>query len=237
MSTAASSFRTGNRILDGLPADEAKFLLCRAEPVAQPSGFEIYRQNGAMPHVYFPTRGVYSFVVVSRNGQRTEAATVGNEGLVGLAVYLGLDQSAQQAIVQVPCNALRVPAEVFRRAVEQSEILDRILLRYIAFTLRYANQTIACNALHSVEQRACRWLLMAHDRAEADEFQLTQEFLAQMLAVRRQSVSAVAGALQKRGLLTYARGTVRVLDRPGLESTACECYHVIQEYYERIMLG
>lgn len=235
MSTAPNSFRTGNRILDRLPPHEAERLLVEAETVSQPSGLEIYRQNGDMPHVYFPLRGVYSFVVVSPDGHCTEAATVGNEGFVGLPVYLGLDFSIQQAIVQVPCDALRLPADSFRRLVREHRSLEQLVLRYIAFSLRYANQTIACNALHTVEQRACRWLLMAHDRAEADEFFLTQEFLSQMLAVRRQSVSVVAGTLQKGGLITYNRGTVRILDRAGLTETACECHGVIREYYDRIM--
>jgi CRP-like cAMP-binding protein len=235
MLPASIPVRTGNRILDRLPPNEAELMLRHAETVDQPSGLEIYPPNGPMPHVYFPIRGVYSFVVVSREGHRTEAATVGNEGIVGLNAYLGLEHNSQQVIVQVPCQALRVPTDTFRRAVKQSESLDRMLLRYIAFSLRYANQTIACNALHSVEERACRWLLMAHDRADAAEFHLTQEFLSQMLAVRRQSISIVAGALQKQGMITYTRGLVRVLDRKQLEDKACECYHVIREYYERIM--
>lgn len=235
MSTALNPVRTGNRLLDRLPPAEAERLLRRAEHVRQPSGLEIYRQNGEMPHVYFPIRGVYSIVVVSRDGQATEAATIGNEGMVGLPVYLGLTFSVQQAIVQVPCEALRVPAEPFRKFAREAAAIEHVIMRYIAFSLRYANQTIACNALHSVEERACRWLLMAHDRAEADEFYLTQEFLAQMLAVRRQSISVVAGALQKQGLIAYNRGNVRILDRKALEGTACECYSVIRECYDRVM--
>src|SRR5262249_20728414 len=140
-----------------------------------------------------------------------------------------------RAVSQVAGHALRMPASTFLQELRQGGALDRLLRRYIAYSLRYAYQTVLCNALHSVEQRMCRWLLMTHDRVQENVFHLKQEFLAEMLGVRRQTVTVIAGALQKRAMISYRRGVMRILDRQGLQKTSCECYQTSQAYYERIV--
>jgi CRP-like cAMP-binding protein len=169
------------------------------------------------------------------NGQEVEAGTIGNEGMVGLSVAHGLDFSPTKAISQISGEGLRVPAPAFLKAMKSGGTLEWLLMRYTAYSLRYANQTIACNLLHSVEQRMCRWLLMCHDRVAKDEFALTHEFLAEMLGVRRQTVTAIAGMLQTSSIISYRRGRLRILNRKKLEITSCECYEVTKGFYHRIM--
>jgi CRP-like cAMP-binding protein len=227
--------RTGNRLLDRLPEDEYKRLLPLWEEVSLPQGYELCKQDGAMSHVYFPTGGVCSVVSVSEEGKVVEAATVGNEGMVGIPVILGLDFSPIQAISQVSGKGLRIRSPVFLEAIRPHGPLDRLLRRYLAFALRSAHQTIACNTLHALEERMCRWLLMTHDRVGQGKFVLTQEFLAEMLGVRRQSVTVIAGTLQTAGFISYRRGTMRIINRAGLEDGSCECYETTRRYYDWIV--
>jgi CRP-like cAMP-binding protein len=227
--------RTGNRLLDRLPEDVCKRLSSVLEPMSLPHGEELCRQDGPMTYVYFPTIGVCSVVSVTDDGKIVEAATVGNEGMIGIPVVLGLEFNPSKAISQVSGRALRVRVPAFLQALEPGGALDRLLRRYIAYSLRYSYQGVACNALHSVEERMCKWLLMTHDRVGQAEFVLTQEFLAEMLGVRRQSVSIVAGTLQAAGFLNYRRGHMKIINREGLEDASCECYETLRSYYERIM--
>ena len=164
-----------------------------------------------------------------------EAGTVGNEGMIGLPVALGLDFSPIRAISQISGDGLRIPVPAFKKAMKPGGALDRLVRRYTAFSLRYANQMVACNLLHSVEKRMCRWLLMSHDRVEKDEFLLTHEFLAEMLGVRRQTVTVIAGTLRTASLITYRRGVIRIVNRHKLEAASCECYGVTETFYDRIM--
>src|SRR5262249_10900271 len=157
-------------------------------------------------------------VSATDEGELVEAATVGNEGMIGIPVILGLDFSPSTAISQVSGKALRMSAPAFLQALEPRSGLDWLLRRYIAFSLSYAHQTVLCNALHSVEERMCRWLLMTHDRVGQTEFMLKHEFLAEMLAVRRQTVTVIAGTLQTAGFLSYRRGLMKILNREGLEA-------------------
>jgi CRP-like cAMP-binding protein len=226
---------TGNRLLDRLPETEHNRLLPSWESVSLPHGAEVCRQNGAMSHVYFPTSGMCSVVGVTDEGKVVETATVGNEGMIGIPVILGLDFSPSTAISQVSGKGLRMPAPSFLRAMQQANTLDKLLRRFIAFSLRYAYQTVVCNAQHSVEERMCRWLLLTQDRVGKEEFVLTQEFLAEMLAVRRQTVTVFAGTLQAAGFITYRRGTMRIINREGLEAASCECYEITKSFYDRIM--
>jgi CRP-like cAMP-binding protein len=188
-----------------------------------------------MSHVYFPTSGMCSVVAVTDDGKVVETATVGNEGMIGIPVLLGLDFSPSTAISQVSGTGLRMPAPSLLRALGAGGSLDRLLRRLIAFSLRYAYQTVVCNAQHSVEERMCRWLLMTQDRVGKEEFVLTQEFLAEMLAVRRQTVTVFAGTLQTAGFITYRRGVMRVISREGLEAASCECYQITKSFYDGIM--
>jgi CRP-like cAMP-binding protein len=235
MSTSASPLRTGNRLLDRLPEDEFKRLQPSWEPISLPQGHELCKQDGPISHVYFPTGGVCSVVSVSEDAKVVEAGTVGNEGMIGIPIFLGLDFSPIQAVSQVSGKALRIPAPFFQEAIRPQGPLDRLLRRYVAFSLRSAYQNIACNALHSLQERMCRWLLMTHDRVGQEEFILTQEFLAEMLGVRRQSVTVIAGTLQTAGFITYRRGMMRIVNRAGLEEGSCECYETTRLYYDRIV--
>src|SRR6266850_2785155 len=230
MSKPAPPNQTGNRLLDRLPEGEYNRLARSLEPITLPHGHEVCRQNGPMSYVYFPTSGMCSVVGVTDEGKVVETATVGNEGMIGIPVVLGLDFTPSTAISQVSGKALRMAAPAFLRALEPGGPMDRVLRRFIAFSLRYAYQTVVCNVQHSVEERMCRWLLLTQDRVGKEEFVLTQEFLAEMLGVRRQTVTVFAGMLQSAGFITYRRGTMRIIHREGLEEASCECYEVTKSF-------
>src|SRR5712692_7421826 len=235
MSSSTTPNGTGNRLLDRLPHKEFNSLLPQLATISLANEEEVCHQNGRLSHVYFPTNGVFSTVILMEDGERIEATAIGKEGMVGVDAALGLDFSPVTMNLLVPGECLRLPAASLSQAVKPGRELDRLLRRYAAYSLRYAKQSVACNALHSVEERLCRWLLMTQDRAGKDEFRLTHELLAAMLGVRRQSVSVVAGTLQKAGLIAYRHGVMRVADREGLEAASCECYGVTETLYDRIM--
>ena len=229
--------RTGNRILDMLPADESRALLSTARTVPCEHGLEVYRQDGELPHVYFPTSGVFGVVIRMEDSRYVEGTTIGKEGLLGLPVFLGVNFHPFVVVAQVTGESLQLPTPTFLQLACPGSTLNRLLHRYTLYRLRSANQTGACNSQHSVEERMSRWLLMAHDRAGKDEFGLTHEFLAELLGVRRQTVSIIAGTLQRAGFINYRRGVLRVLDREGLESASCECYEALKQLYERVLRG
>jgi CRP-like cAMP-binding protein len=237
MSLPAIANQMGNRLLNRLPKDEYKSLVRSEKSVSLAHGDEVYHEDsrGGLSHVYFPTSGMISLTVLMEDGKEVEAGTVGNEGMIGLCVAHGLDFSPTKAISQISGQALRVPVSAFLKALKSGGTLDRLVRRYTAYSLRYANQTVACNLLHSVEKRICRWLLMCHDRVGKDEFTLTHEFLAEMLGVRRQTVTVIAGMLQTASLITYRRGVLRIVNRKKLEAASCECYAVTKAFYDRIM--
>jgi CRP-like cAMP-binding protein len=227
---------SGNGLLDRLPADEFDAL----QPKLQRTRLtikQVVHQSGAnLGHIYFPTTSLISLLTVLQEDDPVEAATVGREGFVGLAVSLGVTASPYRAICQMTGDSLRVPVRIFREAMNQGPALTRLVHRYAAFSLRAAGQSIACNSLHTVEARASRWLLKMHDQAGGDEFAMTQEFLAFMLGVRRQTVTVVAGSLQNAGLIRFRRGVIVICDRPRLEEAACECYATIRNYYEQYIV-
>ena len=235
MSSPRAPNGTGNRLLDLLPRTEYKSLLPQLETISFAHEEEVCHQNRRLAHVYFPTNGVFSSVILMEDGERIEATAIGKEGMVGLSAVLGLDFSPVTMALLVPGECLRLPAASLSQALKTGRELDQLLRRYAAYSLRNAKQSVACNALHSVEERMCRWLLMMQDRVGKDEFWLTHEVLAAMLGVRRQSVSVVAGTLQKAGFIAYRHGVMRVVDRDGLEAASCECYRVTETLYDRIM--
>jgi CRP-like cAMP-binding protein len=190
-----------------------------------------------LPYVLFPLSGIISIVMEMENGAQIEVATVGNEGMVGVPLFLGAETTPGRAFSQVPGQSLRVPADVFKEEVQRRGKLEHMLQRYTQALFVQTAQSTACNRLHTIEQRGARWLLMTHDRVDGDQFPLTQEFLAQMLGVRRASVSEVAGEFQRAGLIAYARGNIAILDRQGLEDASCECYRVVRDEYERLLGG
>jgi len=237
MPLPAAPSQKGNRLLNRLPKNEYTFLVHSEKAVSLAHGDELHREDslGGLSHVYFPTSGMISQTVLMENGKEVEAGTVGNEGMIGLSAAFGLDFSPTKAISQVSGEGLRIPVSVFLKALRQRGTLDNLVRRYAAYALRYANQTIACNLLHSAKQRTCRWLLMCRDRVGKEEFVLTHEFLAEMLGVSRQTVTVIAGTLQAANIITYHRGVVRILNGDKLKAASCECYRVTRAFYDRIM--
>ncbi len=225
----------GNLILDSLPPANIKRLRPHLEAIPVGIRHVVYEPDAPISHVYFPTGCVISMVTYLEDGSPVEMATVGREGMVGLPIFLGSDTMPSRAFGQVPGNALRITAAAFKQEIKRNGPLVRVLNRYTLALFNQVAQTTACNRMHLVEQRCARWLLQTHDRVTSDQFLLTQEFLAQMLGVRRSGVSAAAGLLQKAGLIRYARGRITIVDRPGLESVACECYRVIKREYDRLL--
>jgi CRP-like cAMP-binding protein len=224
-----------NRLLSALPREEYERLLPHLETVSLRFNQIIYAPNEPIEHVYFPNSGIISLVNLTEDGGTVEAATVGNEGMVGIPVLLGADRIVGQAVSQIVGDALRMKADVFKREVTPSSSLYNLLLRYTLALLNLISQSVACNRRHSVEERCCRWLLLCHDRVQSDQFYITQEFLSQMLGVRRSSVSVVAAILQKAGLIRYHRGKMTLLDRKGLEAVSCECYRIVKDEFDRLL--
>jgi CRP-like cAMP-binding protein len=192
-------------------------------------------QGDPIDYVYFPERGMISLVVLMEDGRGVEAASVGFEGMAGAALALGEERSVYEITVQVEGEALRIPADGFRRLLNEDAALRDVALRYVQVQLLQASRAAACNRLHEVEERMARWLLQTHDWVWNDRFYLTQEFLAQMLGVRRATVTVAAGTLQRAGLIAYRRGEVTILDRPGLEDVACEDYGAVREAIDRLL--
>lgn len=224
-----------NRLLTMLPREEYDRLMPNLEVISLPLGQVLYRPNKPIQHVYFPISSVVSLVTFMEDATAVEVVTVGNEGMVGLPVFLGVDQIPAQAFSQVSGDALRMQAKVFKHEVTPGSPLHNLLQRYAQALFNRISQLTACNRRHSIEQRCCRCLLMTHDRVGANEFFLTQEFLAQMLGVRRAGVSEVAASFQKAGLIRYSRGNMTILDRQGLEAITCECYSKIKQEFDRLL--
>lgn len=224
-----------NRLLTVLPRAEYDRLRPHLEKVSLPLREILYEAGGPIAHVFFPLDGVVSLVILMDGDISLEVGIIGNEGLVGTPVFLGSESSPTRAISQVAGEALRMKARVFREEMKRGGPLYGLVQRYTQTMINQISQSAVCNHRHSVHQRMCRWLLMSHDRVGTDEFHLTHEFLAQMLGVRRPTVTAVAGTLQKAGLISYHRGRITVLDRKGLEAASCECYEVVAKELDRLL--
>ncbi len=227
--------RIGNRLLDCVPVEELDRLRPVWEVVSLGQAEELYRQDGPLSHVYFPLSGIYATVVSLEDGRVVEASTVGNEGIIGIAAVLGLGFSPKTATTPVPGDCLRLPVNALHSALKPGSALDRVLRRYAAYALRNAYQTAACNAVHSAQERMCRWLLTSQDRVGGQQLSLTHESLAQLLGIRRQTVTVIVGTLQAAGCIRSQRGVVRIMNREGLEECCCECYHVARSLYDQIV--
>lgn len=224
-----------NALLCALDLDTFDQLAPHLEHVAFARGQVLYEPGQAMSALYFPHEGVLSLLSVMEDGSAIETSTVGNESAVGLLAGLTRIASFSRVVGQTPGVASRIRADCVRRVAEGSPELRDVIVRHCDAMLANAQQSVACNALHDVEERFCRWLLTCHDRCDGQEMQLTQEFLAMMLGVQRTTVSQVAGMLQEAGLIRYQRGRMTVCDRAGLERRACECYGRIQAHAERVL--
>lgn len=223
-----------NRLLDALKRSLPEDQMPAMEFVQLTLKQDLYSPEVPIEHVYFPINGVVSMLADLENGVMIEVATVGNEGMIGLPLFLGADMTPGRAFSQVPGDACRMTAADFRSLIQDPSLFTSVLHRYTQAMMIQISQGTACNRGHNNRQRCAKWLLLTHDRVGKDEFQLTQEFLAQMLGVRRATVSEVAGQLQSDGLIEYSRGVIRVLDRPGLERASCLCYRVIRDEYDRM---
>jgi CRP-like cAMP-binding protein len=224
-----------NRLLHVLPAAERARIVERCEKVSLGQREVVYEPHAPIEQVYFPLTGMVSLVISSEEGQTVEIGTVGNEGMVGSQLVLGAQSSQVEAVVQVAGDFLRMGREDLEREVRRDGALRAAAQRFAQALTNQIAQSVLCNRIHSVEERLCRWFLMAHDRVGSDEIHLTQEFVAQMLGVRRPSVTVAVGMLQKAGLITYARGRVGILDRKALEEGACECYEIVRRETEILL--
>lgn len=225
---------TGNQILAALPPEAITNLQPKLETVSLVFKQVIYEPQEPITHVYFLTSGLISLLTIMADKTVAEVSVVGNEGILGLPVFLGVNTTPFQAIVQIPGEAMRMSADDFKQVVNQISSLSDWIQRYIYSVLIQIAQFSACNSHHKVEQRCCRWLLTMHDRAKSDRFSITQEFLSHMLGVRRASVTEVAGKLQKAGLIAYSRGQMAICNRQGLEAASCECYALVRAEFNRL---
>lgn len=226
-----------NRLLSVLSRDVQLRLLPRMEKVSLSIRQVLYEAHTPVTHVWFPLSGMMSLVITMRDGAAVEVGTIGNEGLVGTQAFLGADKSPAKAFCQVAGQALKMRVDAFKRSLQDHPELHDLVRRYTQTMIDQLCQSTACNHVHSVRQRMCRWLLATQDRVGADEFHLTQEFLAKMLCVRRPSVTVAAGQLQKAGLIRYQRGRIRIVDRAGLEAGSCECYETVRQEFDRLLAG
>ena len=222
-----------NRLLLALPRADYRAVLRDLEAVVLTHGAVLFEARHPITHIYFPQRCVISLLAAAGDGPGVEVGLVGNEGMVGLPVFLGATSSTNQAVIQIPDGAWRMEVGAFGRAIARRASLRHLLLRYTQSVISQTSQGLACNERHAIGPRCARWLLMAHDRVGMDRFELTHEFLGQMLGARRPTVSLTAQRLQAQGLIRYVRGVITVLDRSGLESAACTCYAVMETDYSR----
>lgn len=224
-----------NHLFRALPADARDRVFPFLELVEMPLGRVLYESGDTLQHVYFPTDSIISLLYVMENGASAEIAVVGNEGMVGIALFMGGETTPNRAVVQSAGYAYRLKGALLKAEFNRSGALQHLLLRYTQALLTQMAQTAVCNRHHSVDQQLCRWLLLSLDRLSDNKLVMTQELIANMLGVRREGVTESAGKLQQAGLIEYSRGRITVLDRPGLEKSSCECYAVVKTEFDRLL--
>ena len=223
-----------NHLLAALPDAEWRRWSPQLEPIEMPLGQVLYESGGALTHVYFPSTSIVSLLYVMENGASAEIAVVGCEGIVGISLFRGGESTPSGAVVQSEGRGFRLPAQTIKEEFNRPAVLH-LLLRYTQALITQMAQTAVCNRHHSLDQQLCRWLLLSLDRLQGVELVMKQELIANMLGVRREGVTDGALKLQKAGLIRYARGRIKVLDRPGLEKRTCECYAVVKKEYDRLL--
>jgi CRP-like cAMP-binding protein len=232
---SATSSPRENHLLAALPAAELERIAGALEPVSMLLGQILYEPGGQMQHAYFPTTAIVSLHYVMESGASAETAGVGNEGVVGISLFMGGNTTPSSAVVQTAGRGYRLPARILKQEFGRAGPMQGLLLRYTQALITQMIQTAACNRHHSVEQQLCRWLLLTCDRIPSGELVMTQELVASMLGVRREGITEAAGNLQRAGFIRYRRGHISVLGRAGLESGACECYAVVRKELKRLM--
>ena len=231
----SSSNPKENMLLAALPDAQWKRWLPDLELVTLPLGHVLYEAGGVMKDVIFPTTAIVSLLYVMENGASAEIAVVGSEGMVGVSLFMGGGSTPSRAVVQSAGHAFRLKADLMKDEFDKGGPVLHLLLRYTQALITQMAQTAVCNRHHSLDQQLCRWLLMSLDRLQGNELVMTQELIANMLGVRREGVTEGATKLQKAGLISYSRGHISVLDRPGMEKRACECYEVVRAEYDRLL--
>ncbi|HSW05679.1 Crp/Fnr family transcriptional regulator [Aquabacterium sp.] len=224
-----------NQLLASLPADEWRRWMPQLEAVDMPLGQVLYESGSTLSHVYFPSTAIVSLLYVMENGASAEIAVVGNEGIVGISLFMDGNSTPSRAVVQSAGQGLRLKAQTMKEEFDRAGAVMHLLLRYTQALITQMAQTAVCNRHHSLDQQLCRWLLLSLDRLRGNELVMTQELIANMLGVRREGVTAAALKLQEVGLIRYARGRIAVLDRQGLEQRTCECYGVVKKEYDRLL--
>jgi len=224
-----------NHLLAALPAAEFERLSPNLELIALKLGEILYEPGAQMQHAYFPTDAIVSLHYVTESGASAETAGVGNEGVVGISLFMGGNSTPSSAVVQTAGYAYRLPGRLLKQEFSRGGLMQSLLLRYTQALLTQMIQTAACNRHHSVEQQLCRWLLLTLDRLPEREFVMTQELVASMLGVRREGITEAAGNLRRAGVISYRRGHISVLERAGLESGSCECYAVVKKEFDRLL--
>jgi len=224
-----------NHLLAALPADDYTRLAPDLELTPMPLGWAVYESGGHLSYVYFPTTSIVSLLYVMESGASAEIAITGNEGLVGISLFMGGESTPSRAVVQSAGNGYRLRASVLKREFALGGNLQHLALRYTQALITQMAQTAVCNRHHTIEQQLSRWLLLSLDRLPSNELTMTQELIANMLGVRREGVTEAAGRLQADGLIHYSRGKITVLDRPKLEARVCECYAVVKKEYDRLL--
>ncbi len=224
-----------NHLLAALPTEDYKRLLQHLELVPMPLGDVLYESGNELRHVYFPTTAIVSLLYVMLDGASAEIAVVGNEGIIGVALFMGGETMPNRAVVQSAGHAYRLKGQLLKNEFSRSGELQHLLLRYTQALLTQMAQTAVCNRHHSLDQQLCRWLLLSLDRLPSNELTMTQELIANMLGVRREGVTEAAGNLQRAGLIAYHRGKITVLNRVGLEARTCECYEVVKKEFDRLL--
>lgn len=224
-----------NQLLASLPDMEWKRWSPMLEPVAMPLGEVLYESGVTLKYVYFPLTSIVSLLYVMENGASAEIAVVGNEGVVGISLFMGGESTTSRAVVQSAGTGCRLPADIIKSEFGKSGAVLHLLLRYTQALITQMAQTAVCNRHHSLDQQLCRWLLLSLDRLQGSELVMTQELIANMMGVRREGVTEGALKLQRAGLIQYTRGHISVLDRKGLEGRTCECYAVVKREYDRLL--
>ncbi len=226
-----------NQLLAALPEADFQRLLPHLESVDLPLGMVVFESGDKLQHLYFPACGIVSLLYAMESGASTEIAVIGNEGVVGIALFRGGESTPSRAVVQSVGQGFRMKASVLKTEFERGGRLQYLLLRYTQALIAQMTQTAVCNRHHSVDQQLCRWLLLSLDRLPGNELKMTQELIANMLGVRREGVTEAAGKLQEAGLIRYSRGRITVLDRARLEQRVCECYSVVKKEMDRLLLA